>query len=68
MVWQDMMFACSLYPVDDLFLYNVEMEVKEQIYRLRGHPSVVIWAGNNENEGLFFCFIRFRFRRDEAAI
>ncbi|CAF0817691.1 unnamed protein product [Adineta ricciae] len=50
MLWHDFMFACSLYPVDDAFLSNVHDEVIYQVKRLQSHPSIVIWAGNNENE------------------
>ena len=38
------------YPVDDAFLSNVHDEVIYQVKRLQSHPSIVIWAGNNENE------------------
>ncbi|XP_053317515.1 beta-mannosidase isoform X2 [Spea bombifrons] len=50
MVWQDFMFACSLYPTDDLFLDTVHKEVTHQMRRLKSHPSVIVWSGNNENE------------------
>ncbi|XP_070394199.1 beta-mannosidase-like isoform X2 [Dermacentor albipictus] len=50
LIWQDMMFSASLYPADRSFLYNVATEVQQQVRRLQHHPSVVIWAGNNENE------------------
>lgn len=50
MVWQDFMFACAMYPWDDAFLANVAQEVKEQIWRLAPHPSLVLWCGNNECE------------------
>lgn len=50
MVWQDMMFACSMYPANEQFLETVGMEIKQQIRRLQHHPSIVLWAGNNENE------------------
>lgn len=50
MVWQDMMFACSMYPADERFLQTVRVEIKQQIRRLQHHTSVVLWAGNNENE------------------
>ncbi|PXW92205.1 beta-mannosidase [Streptohalobacillus salinus] len=48
MVWQDFMFACSMYPGDDAFLNNVASEAEDQLKRLRHHPSIVLWCGNNE--------------------
>ncbi len=54
MVWQDFMFACSAYPEDDGFLAQVKEEVRENILRLRYHPSLAIWCGNNENEWIWF--------------
>lgn len=48
MVWQDFMFACSLYPGDDNFLRNVKEEATQNVKRLRNHPSVSLWCGNNE--------------------
>uniref|UniRef100_A0A2K5EVH1 beta-mannosidase n=1 Tax=Aotus nancymaae TaxID=37293 RepID=A0A2K5EVH1_AOTNA len=50
MVWQDFMFACALYPTDQGFLDSVRAEVAYQIKRLKSHPSIIIWSGNNENE------------------
>lgn len=50
MIWQDFMFACALYPVDEDFLSSVRLEIEQQVQRLQYHPSIVIWAGNNENE------------------
>jgi beta-mannosidase len=50
LVWQDFMFACSLYPADEQFLDNVEGEVRDQVRRLANHPSIALWCGNNENE------------------
>ena len=52
MIWQDFMFACATYPTNLEFLRNVENEIRYQVLRLRGHPSLVVWAGNNENEAL----------------
>ncbi|GAB4315633.1 MAG: glycoside hydrolase family 2 TIM barrel-domain containing protein [Bacteroidales bacterium] len=48
MVWQDFMFACAMYPGDKAFLNNVSREVSQQVIRLRNHPSIVLWCGNNE--------------------
>lgn len=47
-VWQDFMFACSLYPGDAEFLDSVKEEADYQIKRLKHHPSIVLWCGNNE--------------------
>lgn len=48
MVWQDLMFACSMYPGDHDFLQNVKKEFEYQIPRISSHPSVVLFNGNNE--------------------
>ncbi|MDX2111550.1 MAG: glycoside hydrolase family 2 protein [Verrucomicrobiota bacterium] len=50
LVWQDFMFACALYPADDYFLGLVKQEACYQIRRLRNHPSLALWCGNNELE------------------
>jgi beta-mannosidase len=49
-VWQEFMFACSMYPGDQPFLDNVRAEAIDNVKRLRNHPSIVIWCGNNEIE------------------
>ena len=48
-LWHDFQFACGSYPAYDSFLKNLEVEARQQIRRLRNHPSMVIWAGNNED-------------------
>ena len=48
MVWQDFMFACNMYPGHPEFLESVKMEAADNIKRLRNHPSLAIWCGNNE--------------------
>uniref|UniRef100_A0A671DQD4 Beta-mannosidase n=1 Tax=Rhinolophus ferrumequinum TaxID=59479 RepID=A0A671DQD4_RHIFE len=50
MVWQDFMFACALYPTDRDFMDSVRAEVAYQVRRLKSHPSIITWSGNNENE------------------
>lgn len=50
LVWQDFMFACSMYPGDEKFVQNVKQEVIDNVNRLQNHPSIAIWCGNNEND------------------
>lgn len=50
MVWQDFMFANAMYPADSLFRGNILKEVLYQVRRLRNHPSIALWCGNNEME------------------
>lgn len=48
LVWQDFMYACNPYPGDETFLKNAQQEAVEQVTRLRNHPCIAIWCGNNE--------------------
>lgn len=48
LVWQDFMFACSMYPGDSAFLESVKQEAIDNVTRLRNHPSIALWCGNNE--------------------
>ncbi len=51
LVWQDGIFACSIYPLNDAeFLENVRVEMFENIKRLRHRASLALWCGNNEME------------------
>jgi len=49
LVWQDFMFGCGQYPAYDSFAKSVELEAEQNVKRLRHHPSIVIFAGNNED-------------------
>jgi beta-mannosidase len=48
LIWQDFMFACSMYPATENFLKSVEKEAEYQITRLKSFASIVLWCGNNE--------------------
>jgi beta-mannosidase len=48
LLWQDFMFACSVYPAEGEFLENVKYEAIDNIKRLRNHASIALWCGNNE--------------------
>jgi len=51
LVWQDFMFGGGMQPAyDDAFRANVVMEARDQVRRLRNHPSLALWCGNNEEE------------------
>lgn len=50
MVWQDFMFGNDWQPGTYDFKLNIEAEAEDQVRRLRNHPSIVIWSGNNETE------------------
>src|SRR5207244_4469537 len=52
LVWQDFMFACSLYPADAAFLGSVRIEAEQQVRRLRHRACLALWCGNNEVEQL----------------
>jgi beta-mannosidase len=53
LVWQDFMFACSMYPGDQAFLDNVKNEAIDNVKRLRNHACMAIWCGNNEIETMW---------------
>jgi beta-mannosidase len=51
LVWQDCMFACATYPLDDpAYRESVRREVSENARRLRHHACLALWCGNNEIE------------------
>jgi len=50
MVWQDFAMACSLYPCTPDFQQKIYDEVRAVAIKLRNHPSLALWSGNNEND------------------
>lgn len=49
LIWQDFMFACAMYPANEAFLESVKQEAIDNIKRLRNHPCLAMYCGNNEN-------------------
>jgi len=48
LVWQDFMFACAMFPNNPEMLDNIRHEAIDNVKRLRNHPSIALWCGNNE--------------------
>ncbi|MHA1378913.1 MAG: glycosyl hydrolase 2 galactose-binding domain-containing protein [Candidatus Helarchaeota archaeon] len=66
LIWQDFTFACNLYPYHEEFIENFKEEAIQNIKRIRHHPSLALWCGNNEMEwflGLYLLFFTFNFRK-----
>lgn len=49
LVWQDFLFACGMYPAHADFQASVQREAEAAVRRLRHHPSLALWCGNNED-------------------
>lgn len=68
LLWQDFMFACTPYPADAAFLEQVRREAEYQVRRLRHHPSIALWCGNNEvEEGLRYWGWQKRYPAEQYA-
>jgi beta-mannosidase len=64
LVWQDFMFACTLYPGDEAFLSSCRQEADYQIRRLRHRASLALWCGNNE----IYALNQAELRQDAAKL
>ena len=56
LIWHDLMFACAHYPSYPEFLDEVAAEVEYQVKRLRDHPAIALWCGDNEWHGALAVF------------
>lgn len=54
MVWQDFAMACHAYPQDEVFLEAIRREAAAVVKKLRIHPSIVLWAGDNECDIMYY--------------
>lgn len=50
MVWQDFSMGCTFYSQTEEFTDAIEKEVASVVMRLRSHPCIALWSGNNEND------------------
>ena len=64
MIWQDFAMACAQYPNREDFNKNLEKEVTAVIRKLRNHPSIILWAGDNEIDA---CFPQYDPNKNEAT-
>jgi beta-mannosidase len=53
LVWQDFGYACAYYPDEDAYLDTTRTEAVAVVRRIRTHPSLAIWCGNNENDWMY---------------
>lgn len=54
LVWQDFMFACSLYPAEGELLENIRQEAIDYVKRFRNHACIALWCSNNECNDAWF--------------
>lgn len=52
LVWQDFAMACGVYPEDAHFMSVMQEEVTSVVRRLRNHPSLFLWSGDNECDAM----------------
>ena len=64
LVWQDFMFACEMPPFDDWFCKEVQTEATEIVRKLRNHPSLAVWCGDNEID----LFVRYALLRNSTFL
>ncbi len=50
LVWHDFAMGCTTYPQRDDFAKIIEEEAIQAVIRIRNHPSMALWCGNNEND------------------
>jgi len=53
LVWQDFPYGCSYYPDTGEYADLARVEATAAVKRIRNHPSLALWCGNNENHTMF---------------
>jgi len=54
LVWQDFAFGCAFYPDTREWKEVIAKEAEVNVKRLRNHPSLALWCGNNENHEMYY--------------
>lgn len=69
MVWQDFCMGNTNYPQGADFAEVIENEAEAVICRIRNHPSLVIWSGDNEidQKNLGFHYPHYDARYNRVA-
>lgn len=69
LIWHDFMFACGLFPASGTYLQNVRQEAIDNVRRLRNHPCIALWCGNNECQDAWFNWgWKRRFEQRDPAL
>jgi beta-mannosidase len=70
MIWQDFAFAINIIPNDEANMHSIRQELTDNIRRMRNHPSIVLWCGNNETEMIWDIFTKglFGFKTEDAGV
>ena len=48
LIWQDFAMGCGVYPQDEAMQNAIRVEAEQIVRRYRNHPSLALWAGDNE--------------------
>ena len=57
LVWQDFAMACGTYPQHEEMQNKIRNEAEIIVKKLRQHPSLCIWAGDNECDMAYAEFL-----------
>lgn len=69
MVWQDFAMGCTFYPQRDDFAKAIEKEAIAVVTKLRNHPSLALWSGNNEDDtALRWTLVNFNINPNKDVI
>lgn len=58
LVWQDFTMGCNFYPQRDDFAHALSEEIQSVVLKLRNHPSLALWSGNNEDDMIAYQSLR----------